>query len=223
MAKFGIGQAVRRVEDQRFVLGLGRYVDDIRLPGECHGVTVLSPHAHARIIGVDVSKAKVAPGVLCVLTGADVAAEKLGAMTRGHQGIIDQGRNEIGKAEVCTGLRKSEPLRFLKEKNFHFAHRSSNPICPATESVSAVGFPCVRRIGLIPAPSRHAEEEGPVKSAPATGVGAGAVEWRPTDAIRLILAALRSELISGAKKSSTLVPGPLVGLVAGALPLMMSS
>ena len=81
MAKFGIGQAVRRVEDQRFVLGQGRYVDDIRLPGECHGVTVLSPHAHARIKRVDVSKAEAAPGVLAVLTGADVAAEKLGALT----------------------------------------------------------------------------------------------------------------------------------------------
>src|ERR1700733_7946117 len=81
MAKFGIGQAVRRVEDQRFLLGQGRYVDDIRLPGECHGVTVLSPHGHARIKRVDVSKAKAAPGVLCVLTGADVVAETLGAMT----------------------------------------------------------------------------------------------------------------------------------------------
>jgi len=46
MAKFGIGQAVRRVEDQRFLQGRGRYVDDISLPGQCHGVTVLSPHAH---------------------------------------------------------------------------------------------------------------------------------------------------------------------------------
>ena len=64
MAKFGIGQAVRRVEDQRFLLGQGRYVDDISLPGQCHGVTVLSPHAHARIKRVDVAKAKAAPGVL---------------------------------------------------------------------------------------------------------------------------------------------------------------
>jgi aerobic carbon-monoxide dehydrogenase large subunit len=81
MAKFGIGQAVRRVEDQRFLLGRGRYVDDITLPGMCHGVTVLSPHAHARIKRIDVSKAKAAPGVLCVLTGADAAADKLGSFT----------------------------------------------------------------------------------------------------------------------------------------------
>jgi aerobic carbon-monoxide dehydrogenase large subunit len=81
MAKFGIGQAVRRVEDRRFLLGQGRYVDDINLPGQCYGVTVLSPHAHARIKRIDVAKAKAAPGVLCVLTGADAVAEKLGSFT----------------------------------------------------------------------------------------------------------------------------------------------
>ena len=73
MIKFGIGQAVRRVEDQRFLTGQGRYVDDITLPGICHGVNVLSPHAHARIKKVDASKAKAAPGVLLVLTGADAS------------------------------------------------------------------------------------------------------------------------------------------------------
>jgi hypothetical protein len=81
MAKFGIGQPVRRVEDQRFLTGQGRYVDDIVLPGQAYGVTVLSPHAHARIKRVDTSKAKAAPGVLAVLTGADVKADKLGGLT----------------------------------------------------------------------------------------------------------------------------------------------
>src|SRR3984893_14246087 len=81
MAKFGIGQAVRRVEDQRFLQGQGRYVDDINLTGQGYGVPVLSPHAHARIKRVDASKAKAAPGVLCVLTGADALAEKLGSFT----------------------------------------------------------------------------------------------------------------------------------------------
>jgi aerobic carbon-monoxide dehydrogenase large subunit len=81
MVKFGIGQAVRRVEDRRFLQGLGRYVDDISLPGLCHGLTVLSPHANARIKRMDVAKAKAAPGVLCVLTGADAIADKLGSFT----------------------------------------------------------------------------------------------------------------------------------------------
>src|SRR3954464_8070360 len=83
MAKFGIGQAVRRVEDQRFLTGAGRYVDDITLPGMVHGVNVLSPHAHARIKTIDTAKAKAAPGVLLVLTGADVAADHVGAFTAG--------------------------------------------------------------------------------------------------------------------------------------------
>jgi len=81
MAKFGIGQAVRRVEDQRFLTGAGRYIDDLNLPGQAFAVTVLSPHAHARITRIDVAKAKAAPGVLAVLTGADALADKLGSLT----------------------------------------------------------------------------------------------------------------------------------------------
>ena len=49
MAKFGVGQPVRRVEDQRFLTGQGRYVDDIVLPGMLHACNVLSPHAHAKV------------------------------------------------------------------------------------------------------------------------------------------------------------------------------
>jgi aerobic carbon-monoxide dehydrogenase large subunit len=81
MAKFGIGQAVRRVEDQRFLTGHGRYIDDISLAGQVYGVALLSPHAHARIKRIDVAKAKAAQGVLAVLTGADAVADKLGSLT----------------------------------------------------------------------------------------------------------------------------------------------
>jgi aerobic carbon-monoxide dehydrogenase large subunit len=78
--KFGIGQPVPRVEDPRFITGRGRYVDDIELPRQCHGVLVMSPHAHARIKRIDTAKAKAAPGVLAVLTGADVLADQLGGL-----------------------------------------------------------------------------------------------------------------------------------------------
>jgi aerobic carbon-monoxide dehydrogenase large subunit len=76
--KFGIGQPVPRIEDPRFITGRGRYVDDFDLPQQCHGVAVMSPHAHARIKRIDAAKAKAAPGVLAVLTAADAAADKLG-------------------------------------------------------------------------------------------------------------------------------------------------
>src|SRR5581483_12445084 len=76
--KFGIGQPVPRVEDPRFITGRGRYVDDFDLPQQAHAVLVMSPHAHARIMRIDTAKAKAADGVLAVLTGADVLADKLG-------------------------------------------------------------------------------------------------------------------------------------------------
>jgi carbon-monoxide dehydrogenase large subunit len=78
--KFGIGQPVPRLEDPRFITGRGRFVDDIELPRQCHGVVVMSTHAHARIKRVDSAKAKAAAGVIAVLTGADVAADKLGSL-----------------------------------------------------------------------------------------------------------------------------------------------
>ncbi len=80
MAKFGIGQPVPRLEDPRFITGRGRFVDDIDLPRQCYGVLVMSPHAHARIKNIDTTAAKAAGGVIAVLTGADVAADKLGSL-----------------------------------------------------------------------------------------------------------------------------------------------
>ncbi len=74
MAKFGIGQSVRRVEDQRLVRGAGRYTDDISLPGQAYLVVVRSPYAHAKVNGVDTAAAKAAPGVLLVATAADLEA-----------------------------------------------------------------------------------------------------------------------------------------------------
>ena len=80
MTRFSIGAPVRRVEDVRFLTGAGRFVADECPPGLAHGVLLTSPHAHARIVAMDVSRAWAAPGVLAVLTGADAAAEGLGGL-----------------------------------------------------------------------------------------------------------------------------------------------
>ncbi|MGE5145152.1 MAG: xanthine dehydrogenase family protein molybdopterin-binding subunit, partial [Candidatus Eiseniibacteriota bacterium] len=74
MGQFGIGQAVRRTEDQRFVRGRGQYTDDISLPRQSYAVFVRSPHAHARIRRIDTAAAAALPGVLGVYTGADLEA-----------------------------------------------------------------------------------------------------------------------------------------------------
>src|ERR1700738_2423497 len=78
MGEVCIGQGVPRFEDPRLVRGEGRYVGDIALPGMAFGHVVRSPHAHARIRTIDVSRAKAAPGVLAVLTGADWQASGFG-------------------------------------------------------------------------------------------------------------------------------------------------
>jgi carbon-monoxide dehydrogenase large subunit len=80
MTQFGIGQPVRRVEDRRFVTGRGRYLDDIDRPRQAHAVFLRSPHAHARIRAIDIGAAVAAPGVVAVLTGADLAADGLGTV-----------------------------------------------------------------------------------------------------------------------------------------------
>ena len=74
MAKFGIGQSVRRGEDDRFLTGQGQYVDDLVLPGQTRAHVLRSPHAHARVERLETSRAAALPGVLAVLTGADYRA-----------------------------------------------------------------------------------------------------------------------------------------------------
>ena len=78
MGEFAIGQSVPRFEDPRLVKGGGRYVADMVFPGTAFGYVLRSPHAHARIRSIDTSKAKAAPGVLAVLTGADYKAAGFG-------------------------------------------------------------------------------------------------------------------------------------------------
>jgi aerobic carbon-monoxide dehydrogenase large subunit len=83
MSATGIGAAVRRKEDQRFITGKGHYTADVARPGELHAVFVRSPHAHARIKGIDRAAAAAMPGVHAVLTGADLAADKIGNLVCG--------------------------------------------------------------------------------------------------------------------------------------------
>ena len=78
MGEFAIGQGVSRFEDPRLVRGGGRYTDDIKLPGLVHGVVLRSPRAHAKIRSIDITTAKTAPGVLAVLTSADIKAAGYG-------------------------------------------------------------------------------------------------------------------------------------------------
>lgn len=83
MTATGIGAPVRRKEDFRFITGNGHYTDDITRPGQAYAYFLRSPHAHARIKSIDTSAAKAMPGVVGVLTGKDIAADKLGGLICG--------------------------------------------------------------------------------------------------------------------------------------------
>jgi carbon-monoxide dehydrogenase large subunit len=72
MAKFGIGQPMRRMEDGRFLTGAGRYVGDVDLPRQLHGLFLRSPHAHATIRSIDVGAARAMPGVALIATAPDM-------------------------------------------------------------------------------------------------------------------------------------------------------
>jgi len=67
------GHPLKRKEDRRLLTGLGKFVDDIKLPGTAYAAILRSPYAHARILGIDVSKAERLDGVICTLVGEQVA------------------------------------------------------------------------------------------------------------------------------------------------------
>lgn len=75
-----VGQSVRRVEDERFLTGRGRYVDDLDLPGAAHAIFLRSSYAHAEIRSIDIDAALQMPGVVAILTGADWRADGGGAL-----------------------------------------------------------------------------------------------------------------------------------------------
>ena len=91
MSATGIGAAVRRKEDQRFITGKGHYTDDISRPGQTHAFFVRSPHAHAKIKKIDSKSAAAMPGVLAILTGTELAADKINSLICGWMVLSKDG------------------------------------------------------------------------------------------------------------------------------------
>jgi aerobic carbon-monoxide dehydrogenase large subunit len=83
MGVTAIGASVKRTEDIRFITGKGRYVDDVNRAGQTYAYFLRSPHAHAAIDKIDTSAALKSPGVVAILTGDDIAADKVGGLICG--------------------------------------------------------------------------------------------------------------------------------------------
>ena len=103
----GLGAAMLRREDARFIRGQGTYIDDIKLPGMLFGAVVRSPYAHARITAINKAKALAAPGVVAVLTAEDLKPVKLHWMpTAGGdvQAVLADGKVCFQYQEVAMVL-----------------------------------------------------------------------------------------------------------------------
>jgi carbon-monoxide dehydrogenase large subunit len=99
-----VGQSVKRVEDPSFLVGSARFVDDIALPGMLHAAFVRSPHAHARIISIDKSRALALDGVVAVYTADDLGLGPFVPNLFMVDGQLAPARDPLAKEKVrCVG------------------------------------------------------------------------------------------------------------------------
>src|SRR5438067_12562959 len=101
-----VGQAMKRKEDPRLVSGVSTYVDDVVLPRMLHMAVTRSIHAHARIKGIDISKAQKVPGVVAIVTGEEAAA---------HCGPIPCGASIPGMKNAQRQLLAIGKVRIVGE------------------------------------------------------------------------------------------------------------
>ena len=112
MEKFGKSQPVRRFEDQRFLTGQGRYVDDIAPEGALFAFVFRSPVAHATLTALDVSEARAAVGVRAVLTAADL--QEAGIVASMTAATV-KNRDDSPAAAPRRALLAEDKLRFVGE------------------------------------------------------------------------------------------------------------
>jgi aerobic carbon-monoxide dehydrogenase large subunit len=142
MKRFGLSQPVRRSEDHRFLTGGGRYTADITLPGTVHAVVLRSPHAHATLLGIDASAALAIPGVLAVITAADLAADGLSTIRCAVpvKGPVGQPMPSPGRPLLAHGRVRfvGEPVAFVVAESLAAAHDAQECIEVGYEPLPAV-------------------------------------------------------------------------------------
>jgi carbon-monoxide dehydrogenase large subunit len=135
-----IGKPIRRAEDERLITGKGRFSDDFVLDGQTYAALVRSPYPHARIRGIDASRAKAMPGVLGVFTGADCLADKLGPIP--HDPLpktkFDMKLHAPGGGDVFIGphmLLPADKARHVGEAVAMVVAETKNQALDAAEAV----------------------------------------------------------------------------------------
>lgn len=127
-----IGRSMKRKEDPRFLTGHGKFIDDISLPGMAHAAVLRSPHAHARIVFIDASKAEALPGVLAVITG-EQAAKVTGPLPCFSNPLVEQRCIALGKVRHV-----GEPVAFVVAESRYIAEDALGLIDVAFEELPVV-------------------------------------------------------------------------------------
>ena len=132
-ARFGSGQAVRRLEDDLLLTGKGQFTDDVTLPDQAYLVFLRSPYPHARITSIDTSAALALPGVLKIVTGADLA----NAGVKPLAGVM--GLKRADGTDCATPPRRAlahERVRFVGEPVAAVVARTLAEARNAAEAIS---------------------------------------------------------------------------------------
>jgi carbon-monoxide dehydrogenase large subunit len=133
IGRFGSGREVRRIEDAGLLAGAGRFTDDFTLPGQTYLAFLRSPHAHARIVSIDVTAAASMPGVLAVLTGADLVAA--GVQPLPLAPIFTRPDGSPGATPLRPGLAH-ETVRFVGEAVVALVAETAEQAKDALEAVT---------------------------------------------------------------------------------------
>ncbi len=154
--RFGSGHTVRRIEDPALITGRGQFTDDLQRAGLLHLVFVRSPHAHATIKQIDIADAVAVPGVLAVITGADLVEAGVKPMP-GPPPIIFR---PDGKP-AATALRRAmatDLVRFVGEAVVAVVAESREAAVNAAEAVFVdyEALPAVTNVQAATAPGAPA-------------------------------------------------------------------
>ena len=159
MHKFGIGQPLRRKEDLRLLTGRGRYVDDLSFPNQVHAAFLRSPHAHARIVDIDVDKAASVPGVCAIYTATDIAHAGLGPLP-----VSFMPENAPPGYAPTFPLLAGNVTRYVGESVAMVIAESQTQALLARDTIQITYEPLATSVGLIEAASDGAPELWPGKA-----------------------------------------------------------
>lgn len=147
-----IGKSIKRVEDPKLLTGKGRYIDDLGVPNMAHAAVLRSPHAHARIVSIDTTRAAALPGVIRVVTGREMAEVAASAVSFAsppltqHPMAIDKVRHvgEVVAAVVAVDRYVAEDAVDLIDVVYDPLPVNSDPEAAMSATGEAVIHPAER-------------------------------------------------------------------------------